>query len=107
MGYAHIYTATSQPATSFKDFTFEPPMECGFKPRQLLWCESCGKRHRAENMSVQCFYDGWRTWCASGKGCKDPAKLQADERRRFRNRSKGQKRRWSSPPHRLTIGESE
>ena len=94
MADLHIYRCAQQPATGFTDHSFDPPHTHAYAPRRLLWAECCGKRHRAENIVVQCYYDGWRFWCSPGKGCKDPRTIHAAERRRFRNRSRGQKRRW-------------
>ena len=94
MSEVHIYTAPREAATWFIDRTFDPPTLGGYAPYALLWAHCCGKRRRAANLVVQCFYDGRNFWCAPGKGCKDPKAIVASERRRFRNRSRGQKRRW-------------
>lgn len=94
MGEIHIYTVPGQPATQFTDYNLDPPLHSGFAPNKLLWADCCGKRHRASSLVVQCYYDCLRVWCAPGKGCKDPRVIAAEERRRFRNRSRGQKRRW-------------
>jgi len=99
----HIYTASIQPATAFTDHNLDPPYESGFAPSKILWAECCGKRHRAINLVVQCFYDGLRVWCAPGKGCKDPSVIAAAERRRFRNRSRAQKRRWQTAKMRAEV----
>lgn len=90
----HIYAESKQSAVKFMDYTFDPPMVHGYGPRKLIYTECCSMRHRAENIVVQCYYDGWRFWCAQGHGCKDPEFIAARERRAFRNRSNGQKRRW-------------
>lgn len=99
MSDVHIYTAKAQPATSFKDYTFDPPTELGYKKHFLLWAECCGRRRLAKNMVVQCYYDVRRFWCASGKGCKDQKVIDAAKRRQYRNRSLGQKRRWENTRH--------
>ena len=91
----HIYSDRMQPATGFQDHTFDPPMSFGAKAGRLIWCECCRKRHRAANVVVQCYYDGWRYWCAPGKGCKAPKVIAAKRRLEFRNRSQGQTRRWA------------
>jgi hypothetical protein len=95
----HIYTAALQPATKFTDNNFEEPMEFTKPGGSLLWCECCGKRHPARDVVVQCFYDGWRFWCAPERGCKNPKLTEAKRRREFRNRSLGQKRRWARLRH--------
>lgn len=92
----HVYTAGLQPATHFTDSTFDPPVSDGYRARELIHARCCGKRRRAENLVVQCYYDGRNFWCADGKGCKDPKRLEAQRKRRFRNRSRGQKQRWAN-----------
>lgn len=103
MGGVHIYTASSQPATAFTDHNFDPPYQSGFAPNKILWAECCGKRHRAANLVVQCYYDGLRIWCAPGKGCKDPKFIASAERKHFRNRSRGQKKRWQNAKSRAGV----
>ena len=70
MSTVHVYTAPLQPATKYTDDMFDPPalIECsGFK-RYTAWC--CRKRRQARYLNVQVFYDGIRSWCAPGSGCK-------------------------------------
>lgn len=95
----HIYTAHIQPATNFLDYTFDPPMGHSYKAHRLLWAHCCGKRRRAENVVVQCYYDGWTFWCAPNHGCKNPDVIAQKFRKTFRNRSAAQKIRWAK--HRL------
>lgn len=67
--FIHIFSAENQPATDFTDYTFDPPARYTSSPRAMAWCWRCRKRHRRENMVVQCFYDGWRFFCKD-KNCK-------------------------------------
>lgn len=94
----HVYTASTQPLTGFVDHNFDPPVHRGFPGGRLVYCECCGKRRFARDVVVQCYYDGWRLWCAPDRGCQRPALLEAARRREFRNRSRGQKRRWAKRP---------
>jgi len=93
--FVHIYTAALQPATQFTDNTMDEPWHAGYSVGKLLRCECCNNRHPARDVVVQCFYDGWRFWCAPKRGCKNPRLIEAKRRREFRNRSQGQKRRWA------------
>jgi hypothetical protein len=62
----HIFTAPSQPATCFiTDFGV-----MRFKPRALIWCRSCRRRHQARNMIVKVHYDGPYFFCADKARCK-------------------------------------
>lgn len=95
----HIYTSPLQPYTNFVDHTFDPPMRRTSPGGRLVYCDCCGKRRFARDVVVQCYYDGDRLWCAPGRGCKNPKLIEAKERREFRNRSRGQKRRWAAMRH--------
>ena len=67
----HIYSAGNQPATRFRvDVGAIKPFWRRFKNHTLMTCWNCRKRHRAENMVVQVYYDSIRPFCKSGKGCK-------------------------------------
>lgn len=92
----HIYAAAMQPLTSYADSSFDPPMLFTTPAGRLVYCECCGKRRFARDVVVQCFYDGHRLWCAPGRGCKNPKLIDAKHRCEFRNRSRGQKRRWAA-----------
>lgn len=94
-GEIHIYTAKHQPATCWTDHCGPEPFTVHWSAGRLLRCHCCYQLHRAANCVVQCFYDGLRVWCAPDKGCKSPAVKAARIRREFRNRSRGQKRRWA------------
>jgi hypothetical protein len=94
-GELHIYTASFQPATCWTDNCGTEPFTVHWSAYQLLVCRCCYQRHRAENCVVQCFYDGLNIWCAPGKGCQSKALIASKQRREFRNRSRGQKRRWA------------
>lgn len=93
----HIYRAAMQPATCFDDHLREQTHTTRIAPHKRLWAMCCDKRRLAKNLVVQVYYDATYFWCAPGKGCKDPAYIAARKRREFRNRSRGQKRRWAPP----------
>lgn len=90
---SHIFTAALQPATSYADATFDPPMFGGYAPGQMIFCEACDECWPAAQMVVQCYYDGRRFWCAQGHGCKDVARLEAHRERTRKRRSMAQKER--------------
>lgn len=91
----HIYRADDQRATSYSmasvgfDRAFTNP------PGRLFWTMCCDKRRPAKNLNVHVYYDGTYYFCASNKGCKDPAFIEAKRRREWRNRSLGNKRAWA------------
>ena len=84
---SHIFRSAMQPATNYADATFDPPMEGGWPPEKMLFCESCDQCWPASQMAVQCYYDGMRLWCAEGHGCKDPARIEAYQERTRARRS--------------------
>ena len=69
MSKVHIYTTQDQPATRFVDRLGGRAIWTRFKPRRLIWCGECLRRHWAKYMVVQVYYDGVRFWCAPGHGC--------------------------------------
>lgn len=91
----HIYTANMQPATGYVDQCGEIEFSGGYTPYQLIYCRCCGKKRRAKNCVVQCYYDGLRIWCAEGKGCKNLAAVAARKRKHHMNRSRAQQARWA------------
>jgi hypothetical protein len=95
----HIYTSPMQPLTKYVDHTFDPPWECSTPGGRLVYCECCRKRRFARDVVIQCYYDGARLWCAPGRGCNNPKLAEAKRRREFKNRSRGQKRRWARKGH--------
>lgn len=94
-GEVHIYRVSSQPATHFFDRCGETPMEFSNDPDKMMWAHCCVTQRPASELVVQCYYDGYSYWCAEGKGCKDPVFIKAKADREFKNRSEGQKRRYS------------
>ncbi len=91
----HIYSANMQPATRWQDCHLEPPFVFEFPGNRLIFCQCCHKRRPAKNAVVQSYYDCTMVWCADGKGCNDPKAIAAKQRREFRNRSAGQRARWT------------
>jgi hypothetical protein len=92
-GSLHIYTAAGQPATRYIDNSVDPPMQGGYAPDKMLFCERCDECWPASQMVVQCYYDGYRLWCAPGFGCKDQARMDAHAERTRARRSAGQRAR--------------
>lgn len=90
----HVYTRPHQPATRWVDNRGPKPMVFKWPARKLIRCQSCWRLRYAENCTVQAYYDHLGIWCAPGKGCKSEAHRNAIARREFRNRSRGQRRRW-------------
>src|SRR3990167_8923998 len=91
----HIFTAKMQPATDFIDDCGAIPIHFSFKSDDLLYCQCCNKEHTAKDCVVQVYYDDTSTWCAPGKGCKDPHVIDAKKAKEFANRSAGQKKRYA------------
>ncbi len=89
----HIYRSKLQRATDFTDTNFDPPHKMAFSPGTLLWTDCCEQRRRAKYCHIAVYYDGDRVYCSPNKGCKSKAFIEANRRRAFRNRSRGQKRR--------------
>lgn len=94
----HIYTAQMQPATNFIDRCSEVEIVGGFEPNLMIFTDCCNKKRPAKDCVVQCYYDGFRVWCAPEKGCKDPQWIAEKKAREFANRSAGQKKRWAKEP---------
>lgn len=90
----HIYRRDAQPATEWVDQNGPEDFTVRWPARKLLWCRSCRKRRHAENCVVYAYYDHISVSCAPDKGCKSEAFHEAKRRREFRNRSRGQKRRF-------------
>ena len=67
----HIYTASDQPATRYRD-TNGPgrPMIFRCSPRTLWYTDCCGLRRWAKYVRVQVFYDKILRTCAKGHGCE-------------------------------------
>lgn len=105
----HLYAPNLQPYTKYVDATFDPPWECSTPGGRLVYCRCCNKRRFARDVVVQCCYDGHRLWCATGRGCNNPKLIEAERKRKFRNRSRGQKRRWAAvrPNTRIEPNRSE
>jgi hypothetical protein len=91
----HIYHEPSQPATSFKDYNFDPPMEFTAPGNRLYWTHCCYRRRPAKNSVLQVYYDLINIFCAPGKGCKSSKEIKAKRKREFTNRSRAQKARWA------------
>lgn len=91
----HIYTAQQQPATNWVDNNFDPPMQRSLPPDALVYTECCRKKRTAKECVAQAYYDHTSFWCADGCGCKDPKVIAKREAIKFKNRSEGQKKRWS------------
>lgn len=93
----HVYTQKMQPSTNFTDNFGEVPIQLGYAPGALVYCQNCRRRRRAVNCAIQIYYDCSNIFCADGKGCKDPREIERKARRIRNNRSRGQKRRWNKP----------
>src|SRR3990167_8346669 len=89
----HLYTAAKQPATAWTDQCGEIPLSGGWKPDDMIWAECCGKKRKAKNCVVQCYYDGLRVWCAEGCGCKHPQSIARKRWNKHMNRSRSQQAR--------------
>ena len=96
MTSSHVYRAPFQPATQWVDRHVDPPITFSGSPHRRIFVLCCLRRRQARFCVVQSYYDVATYWCAEGKGCKDPAYIEAQRRRIFRNRSAGQKRRWQT-----------
>ena len=91
----HIYTASAQPATDWVDHNSDAPIHGGYAPDAMIYTLCCGKRRRADECVVHCFYDHLHIVCAPDKGCHDPEAVAAKKARQFARRSAGQKARWA------------
>ena len=89
----HIYTANKQPATKFVDTAGNEPLHMGFAPDKLIYTDCCGKKRKAANCVVQCYYDHLAIWCADGHGCKHPVAMQQKSFKAHINRSRAQQGR--------------
>jgi len=86
----HLYTVAHQPATAYVVQYIGGEVHTGFRPGQWIWCLCCGKKRRAKNCVVQCYYDGMNIWCAPGYGCKHPQEIARKRRKEHMNRSRAQ-----------------
>ena len=96
MGDIHIYRASDQPATRWVDNHTDREIVFTLKPNRLVWCYNCNRRRPAKNCIVHSYYDATYFFCATGKGCKSEREIKAKRSREYRNRSRGQKRRWAA-----------
>ena len=77
----HIYSAPFQSVTQWVDRHSDPPITFRGSPYRLIFVQCCLRRRQARNCVVQSYYDGTTYWCAPGKGCKDPAYIEAQRQR--------------------------
>ncbi|MCR4319730.1 MAG: hypothetical protein NUV74_05265 [Candidatus Brocadiaceae bacterium] len=89
----HIYTANMQPATDYLDWCGEVEFRGGFEPEKRIYTDCCGKKRKAKDCVVQCYYDGLGVWCAEGRGCKNPQTIAAKRWREHMKRSHAQQAR--------------
>lgn len=89
----HLYTTSKQLATAWTDHCGEVPLSGGWKPDDMILTECCGKKRKAKNCVVQCYYDGLCVWCADGKGCKHPQAIARKRWNEHMNRSRSQQAR--------------
>lgn len=67
----HVYRARNQPATRYRvELAPNDGVWIRSKPRALLPCFDCRKKHYAKNLLVHVYYDGTYFFCRPGKGCK-------------------------------------
>ena len=64
MATLHVFRAKIQALVSYTDTNFDSPMKFTTNPRSQYYCYTCGRRRWAKNLSIQCYYDGCRIFCA-------------------------------------------